>query len=459
MSTIAAIATAYSQTLSGGIGIIRISGEKSLEILKSVFVPRSEVQEYSARYLYYGHFIDENKQMLDEGLAVYMSAPHSYTAEDTVELHCHGNPHLLHALLKACFFHGAEHAKAGEFTKRAFLNGRMDLSQAEAVAEIITAPSLESTRLAEAKLNGLLGKKIQTLRSSLESTMQYLLYELDFSEEELPDIQPFAIKVMEIKEQIENLLLAYERTAPWRDGSLVVLAGKVNAGKSSLFNALLGRYRAIVTAQAGTTRDYIEEVLKIQDIPIRLVDTAGIRAKEETSDSIELEGIQSAYKLFEQARVILYLLDTNSDLQKDREHFEFLAQVNPKASILQIWNKCDKVSFTEEMKQKLSFVSSEVYAISAKEGIGIDALAKAIHAKLAVDMPNSDELAPNLRQANLLEKARQELDIFCTVIGQVPPDALAFHLEQSIAILGEITGEIVKEEIVNSIFENFCVGK
>ncbi len=458
MSTIAAIATAYSQTLSGGIGIIRISGEKALEILKSVFVPKNEVQEYSPRYLYYGSFIDEKKEVLDEGLAVYMRAPYSYTAEDTVELHCHGNPHLLNALLKACFFHGAEHAKAGEFTKRAYLNGRMDLSQAEAVAEIITAPSFESTRLAEAKLNGLLGKKIQGLRSSLESTMQYLLYELDFSEEELPDIQPFANKVLEIKEQIENLLLAYERTAPWRDGSLVVLAGKVNAGKSSLFNALLGRYRAIVTAQAGTTRDYIEEVLKIQDIPIRLVDTAGIRAKEETSDSIELEGIQSAYKLFEEARVILYLLDTSSDLQKDREHFEFLRQVNPKAFILQIWNKCDKVLLSEEMKQKLPS-SKELYEISAKEGIGIDALAKAIHAKLSVDMPSADELAPNLRQAHLLEKARNELDIFCTVIGQVPPDALAYHLEQSIAYLSEITGEIIKEDIVNSIFENFCVGK
>ncbi len=459
MSTIAAIATAYSQTLSGGIGIIRISGEKALEILKQVFVPKKEVKEYKARYLYYGNFIDENKNVLDEGLAVYMRAPYSYTAEETVELHCHGNPHLLNALLKTCFFYGAEHASAGEFTKRAFLNGRLDLSQAEAVAEIISAPSFESTRLAEAKLNGLLGKKIQDLRAKLESTMQYLLYELDFSEEEMPDIQPFVNDVHEIKEQIESLLLAYERTAPWRDGSLVVLAGKVNAGKSSLFNALLGRYRAIVTAQAGTTRDYIEEVLKIQDIPIRLVDTAGIRAKEETSDSIELEGIQSAYKLFEEARIILYLLDTSSDLEKDKEHLGFLRKVNPKATVLQIWNKCDKIELTENIKKEMSMLSDEIYPISAKEGKGIDDLARAMHSKLSLAMPDANELAPNLRQANLLERAREELNLFSVNIGLVPPDALAFHLEQSIALLGEITGEIVTEDIVNAIFESFCVGK
>ncbi len=457
MSTIAAIATAHSQSLTGGIGIIRISGENALEIMKKIFVPKGKC-EYEARYLYYGHFLDAENNVLDEGLAVYMKAPYSYTAEDTVELHCHGNPYLLNALLKTCFSHGAELAQAGEFTKRAFMNGRLDLSQAEAVAEIISAPSYESTRLAEAKLKGLLGVKINDLRSKLESTMQYLLYELDFSEEELYDIEPFVKDVAQIKTQIDNLILAYERTAPWRDGSLVVLAGKVNAGKSSLFNALLGRYRAIVTPQAGTTRDYIEEVVKIKEIPIRLVDTAGIRAKEETSDAIELEGIQSAYKLFEEARLILYLLDTDSNLEKDREHLEFLHKVNRRASILQIWNKCDKLEISSDTRKNLSPYGN-IYAISAKEGIGIDELAKAMHEILALTMPNSDELAPNLRQATLLEKASDELELFAQGVGIMPPDALAFHLDLSIRYLAEITGEIITEDIVNAIFSNFCVGK
>ncbi len=462
MSTIAAIATAYSQTLSGGIGIIRISGEKALEIMRKIFVSKQNLDDIKPRFLYYGHFNDSKGNYLDEGLAVFMKAPFSYTAEDTVELHCHGNPNLLTALLNTCFEHGAELADAGEFTKRAFLNGRLDLSQAEAVAEIISAPSLESSRLAEAKLSGLLGKKIKDLRVSLESIMQNLLYELDFSEEELPDISPFIESVQGIQEQIKNLLLAYERTAPWRDGSLVVLAGKVNAGKSSLFNALLGRYRAIVTAQAGTTRDYIEEVLKIQDIPIRLVDTAGIRAKEETSDLIELEGIQSAYKLFEEARVILYMLDTKSDLQIDKKHIEFLEEVNPKAKVLLVWNKCDILPYSVENGNIKNFRKDLIEAvcpISAKEGNGIDALAKSIHKALSVDGLSGDELAPNLRQAHLLEKAETELEQFLENAYAVPPDALAIHLAESVRVLGEITGEIVTEEIVNSIFSTFCVGK
>ncbi len=454
MSTIAAIATAYSQSLSGGIGIIRISGEKALEILRKVFVFKSEPKSIEARYLYYGHFLNKEGEYLDEGLAVYMKAPFSYTAEDTVELHCHGNPNLLEALLQACFKHGAEFASPGEFTKRAFLNGRIDLSQAEAVAEIINAPSLESTKLGEAKLSGLLGKKIKDLRLSIETIMQNLLYELDFSEEELPDVTPFTQAVEDVNTQIENLLLAYERTSPWRDGSLIVLAGKVNAGKSSLFNALLGRYRAIVTAQAGTTRDYIEEVLKIQDVPVRLVDTAGIRVKEETQDLIELEGIQSAYKLFEEARIILYVLDVASDFTKDKEHIEFLTQINPKAKILLIWNKCDM----KEPSKENTFESA-IYPVSAKEGKGIDELAKVVYTTLSSQIPKGDELAPNLRQAHLLEKANKELILFKENAFLVPPDALAIHLNEAVKLLGEITGEIVTEEVVNAIFSTFCVGK
>ncbi len=457
MSTIAAIASAYSQTLSGGIGIIRISGEKSLDIMRKIFIAKSGNSEIKPRYMYYGHFLDSDGNVLDEGLAVYMKAPFSYTAEDTVELHSHGNPNLLEALLKTCFFHGAELAEQGEFTKRAFLNGRLDLSQAEAVAETINAPSLESTKLAEAKLSGLLGKKIKHMRASIENIMQNLLYELDFSEEELPDIAPFTAQAEEILEQIESLLLAYERTKPWRDGTLIVLAGKVNAGKSSLFNALLGRYRAIVTPQAGTTRDYIEEVLKIHDIPVRLVDTAGIRAKEETSDLIELEGIQSAYKLFEEARIILYMLDVESNMSKDKEHIEFLKEINPDAEILLIWNKCDIHKLVCN-NNKLN-INDEIYAISAKEGIGIDELAKKIHIILSGQVCANNELAPNLRQSHLLQKAHKELSLFCENAKEIFPDALALHLNEATKALGEITGEFVTEDIVNAIFSTFCVGK
>ncbi len=457
MSTIAAIATAYAQNLSGGIGIIRISGEKSLDILKAVFVPKNNKNTYNfkPRYMHFGNFLDKDNNILDEGLAVYMKAPHSYTAEDTVELHCHGNPNLLNALLEACFFHGAELAKAGEFTKRAYLNGRLDLSQAEAVAEVISAPSIESSRMARAKLSGLLGEKIRSLRASLEDVMQNLLYELDFSEEELPDITPFIEKVENIHTEIKSLIFAYERAEPWKDGALIVLAGKANAGKSSLFNALLGRYRAIVTEKAGTTRDYIEEYLKINNLPIRLIDTAGIRKEEETSDTIEIEGINNAFKLFKEAQIILYLIDVNSDFVKDKENIALLHTLNPNANVLLIWNKCDIIPFNIQNKA----FDKEIYPISAKEGKGIDFLAQVIYNILSSQSQGLDTLSPNLRQVRLLAKSSEELSLFKENSKLMPPDALALHISEAVNILSEITGEIITEDIVNSIFETFCVGK
>ncbi len=457
MATIAAIATAYSHHLSGGIGIIRISGDKALEIMTKIFKPIKKVDSYEPRYLYYGHFLDENSAVIDEGLAVFMKAPFSYTAEDTVEFHCHGNPNLLTGLLQTCFYYGAELAEAGEFTKRAFLHGRLDLSQAEAVAELINAPTFESSKLAQAKLSGHLGQKIKTLRTNLETIMQNLLYELDFSEEDFADLSGFKTQVCDISSQINNLLLAYERAVPWRDGSLLVLAGKVNAGKSSLFNALLGRYRAIVTEQAGTTRDYIEELLKIQDIPVRLVDTAGIRKKEETNDCIEFEGIQSAYRLFEEATMILYLLDVESNFKKDKENIAYLKELNPSARVLLIWNKSDIKVLDES--EEYDIFDEKVYNVSAKYGEGLEELAKTVHEELSSFVPKNDILAPNIRQARVLERANKELNLFRQNADIMPPDALALHVAEAVKILGEITGEIVTEDIVNSIFESFCVGK
>ncbi len=459
MSTIAAIATAHAQNISGGIGIIRLSGDKSLDILKSVFIPKDKEKNtpynFKPRYMHFGDFLDKDGNIMDEGLCVYMKAPYSYTAEDCVELHCHGNPNLLEALLDSCFFHGAELAMAGEFTKRAYLNGRLDLSQAEAVAEVISAPSLESSRIAQAKLSGLLGKKIKDLRSGLENVMQNLLYELDFSEEEITDLEPFISKVHAIHEEIKSLILAYERVESFKDGFTIVLAGKANAGKSSLFNAFLGRYRAIVTEKAGTTRDYIEEYLKIKNLPIRLVDTAGIRKENETTDSIEIEGISHSFKLFKEAQIILYLLDINSDLKNDQENLALLQDLNPEAQILLIWNKCDITPLNQDYKP----LNQEIYPISAKEGRGIDFLAEVIYTNLSSRLQGLNPLSPNLRQARLLAKSSEELDLFNKNSDSMPPDALALHISEAVNILGEITGEIITEDIVNSIFETFCVGK
>lgn len=514
--TIAAIATGASQ---GGLGVIRISGQKAKEILLTVFHPKNKKTfQLKPRYMHYGSFCmkrNGQEQDLDEILAVYFPAPHSYTGEDVAEIHAHGSTILLHTMLEYILSLGIRQAEAGEFTKRAFLNGRIDLSQAEAVAEIIAAPSVEGLRLASAKLHGQLGQRIEELRTQIEYIRRRLCLAIDFPEEEgecLPH-EEFHSLVNALQNDIQALINAYERAKPWQEGALVVLAGQVNAGKSSLMNALLGRERAIVTAEAGTTRDYLEETSTLKGLPIRLTDTAGLREiawimehypntsnyidEERTKEiiagiknhalsgqntpinPIEAEGICRSLALIEHADIVFLVFDGNAILENCGknldvifEHMQAELSLLPKQTKkLCIWNKADLAPLTQEEIAVLEEKAQcPVLCLSANERKqsgthgqyfhhSIDDLAQKAYSMLVVSERGQNEIAPNRRQAKLLQQAFDELAILHTEIDILPPDITAIRLESAAQFLANITGLCNMDETFNAIFEDFCIGK
>lgn len=510
--TVAAIATGAS---AGGLGVIRISGPKAKEILNAVFLPKKQENfSFKPRYMHYGSFVigDGNaKQILDEVLAVYFPAPHSYTGEDVAEIHAHGSSILLHTLLEHILSLGIRQAEAGEFTKRAFLNGRMDLSQAEAVAEIISAPSVEGLRLAAAKLHGQLGRRIEELRTQIEYIRRRLCLAIDFPEEEgecLPHDE-FHSLTQNLQDDIQALINAYDRAKPWQEGALVVLAGQVNAGKSSLMNALLGRERAIVTDQAGTTRDYLEETSSLAGLPVRLTDTAGLREMawimehypnantyfdEERSkeiiesvknsrlsgentaiNPIEAEGICRSLSLMDKADIVFLVFDGSLILEKEgRDPDRIYRHMQAELSLLPgrskkicIWNKADLAPLTEdEIRILEEKTRCPVFSFCAKENIRdgkfrpvIDALAKKARTMLLTEDGQKSEIAPNRRQAKLLQNAFDELAVLQTEIDILPPDITAVRLESAAQYLSAITGLCDADETFNAIFEEFCIGK
>lgn len=513
--TIAAIATGPS---AGGLGVIRISGQRAKEILLTVFQPKNKTAfQLKPRYMHYGSFCvnqNDQEQNLDEILAVYFPAPHSYTGEDVAEIHAHGSSILLHTMLEYILSLGIRQAEAGEFTKRAFLNGRIDLSQAEAVAEIISAPSVEGLRLASAKLRGQLGQRIEELRSQIEYIRRRLCLAIDFPEEEgecLPH-EEFHTLVNALQKDIQSLVNAYERAKPWQEGALVVLAGQVNAGKSSLMNALLGRERAIVTAEAGTTRDYLEETSSLKGLPVRLTDTAGLReiawimehyphsgnyfdeerikeiiasikdhalsGQNMPVSPIEAEGICRSLALIEQADIVFLVFDGNAIHAKCGRNMDVIfAYMQAELSLLPIdtkklciWNKADLAPLSPEETAVLEEKTHcPVLCLSAKrkkqeEKDGyfhhtIDDLAQKAYSMLVIADSGQNEIAPNRRQAKLLQQAFDELQTLHTEIDILPPDITAVRLESAAQFLAHITGLCNMDETFNAIFEDFCIGK
>jgi tRNA modification GTPase len=454
--TIAAIATPPGD---GGVGIIRISGPRARDIARKMFRPASPAfTEFLPYRLHYGHIADADGADLDDVLCAYMPGPRSYTGESLVEINCHGGRAVLGAVLQEALNLGARLAERGEFTYRAFMNGRMDLSQAEAVAEMIHAPTKAAMHLAQVKLSGLLGTRIAELRARLEGLRAQLAVAVDFPDEELECLSPEELvsTVEEVRAEIAVLLKAVDRTRAWREGALAVLAGRVNAGKSSLMNALLGRNRAIVTDQPGTTRDYLEETLNLDGLSIRLADTAGIRA---TDDAVEAAGLTMGRELMDRADLVLVLMDATAPVDEDT--LDAARRTGPDKG-LAVLNKADLDGFDETNGAPLADLGFETVAVSAKTGAGLDVLAARIRERIlkGAGQPDPDELAPNARQAAVLAEADRELaDLSGDADAGIPYDLLSVRLETACNVLSGITGEIAANDVLNSIFDSFCIGK
>lgn len=468
--TIAAIATPMGL---GGIGIVRISGKKAKALLARIFLPLSpRFTNFRPWTLHRGRVVDMAGHPVDEVLAVYMPGPRTFTGEEVAEIHCHGGQAILRAVLETLLALGARMAERGEFSRRALLNGRMDLTQAEAVAEMIAAPTREALRLSTSKLDGLLGQRIVELRDRLELLRMQLCVAVDFPEEEVECLSPqeFCTVVQAVGEAVDTLLAGYQRCRCWQEGAAVVLAGAVNAGKSSLMNALLGRNRALVTDIPGTTRDFLEEFLDIDGLPVRLTDTAGLR---HTGDTVEAMGVARSRERMDGADVVLLVLDGGRGAAAVEDIREALGDdlsslwqraLSGEQPVLLVWNKAD---VTPPLAVPAPWDTLPMVAVSARLGDGLEALTTAIreavlrrHGEPLGSEPLGGELAPNMRQAHLLRQARQELDaLTADILRALPYDVCAVRLDSAVALLGEITGLNSTDEMLNRIFATFCIGK
>lgn len=465
MTTIAAIATAPG---AGGIGIVRLSGPQAKAVLSRLFLPLSpRFENFEPWRLHHGRVLDCHGEALDDVLAVYMPGPRTFTGEDMAEIQCHGGSFLVQAILESALQLGAAPARRGEFSRRAFCNGRMDLSQAEAVAELIAAPSREAVRFGLTRLDGLLGRRIRELRSALDGLRAQMCLAVDFPEEEVESLPPeaFAAEVDRVAVAVADLLRGQRRARLMQRGALVVLAGAVNAGKSSLMNALLGRQRALVTEIPGTTRDYIEEFCDLDGLPIRLVDTAGLR---QADDSVEELGIALSREKLAHADAIVLMLDGHAlgeagaaaETCPEPAAAEVLAAAGD-VPLLLVWNKadlCDPATFPPRWAGE-----RPTLRLCARSGEGLEALAACLRRLLlaeAGDRPPDDGLAPNARQALALERAQAELcGLHADILAGSPYDCCAVRLDAAVSHLDEVTGSNSTEEVLNSIFEQFCIGK
>ena len=469
-STIAAIATPRG---AGGIGIVRISGPEAKAFLSQVFLPFSEhFENFSPWQMHRGKVLDSHGEPFDDVLAVFMPGPRTYTGEDMAEIHCHGGPFIVQSVLEGLLRLGARQAERGEFTRRAFVNGRMDLSQAEAVAELVAAPSREAVRYSLNRLDGLLAKKVLALRDELDSMRLRVSLAVDFPDEETPEFgtQEFALAVQSIQESMRQLLAGKKRARIMQEGACVVLAGAVNAGKSSLLNALLGRERALVTHIPGTTRDFLEESCELAGLPAVLVDTAGLRrldaAQGETG--VEAMGIALSREKLGAADCVLLVVDGGvlgeagaaSPTCPDEAGRQVLESVG-ETPLIVVWNKSD-LCFPGHFPPAWA-EGRPCCSVCARSGENVDALARTV-ADLLLDeadgAPPVDGLAPNARQALALEGALEELQaLLADILAGVTYDCLAVRLDTVAARLGEVTGISSPDEVLDRIFSGFCIGK
>jgi len=451
--TIAAIATAVGE---GAIAVIRISGPASLEITDRVFRGKSPLAGAAPYTMHYGTVCAPDGSPVDQVIASVFRSPHSYTGEDVVELSCHGGLYLSQRVLQLILGSGARHAEPGEFTRRAFMNGKMDLAQAEAVSDMIRAGSEKARQASFDQLEGKLGDRVRTLRAAMMELCSLLEVDLDFSEEDLAVIAPEEIerRLEAIDRDLEAMISSFEHGKLAREGVEVVLVGKPNAGKSSIFNALLREERAIVTPLPGTTRDSLEESLTIGGVLFRVHDTAGLR---KTVDLAETEGVKRSQAIMQHADILLDVIDATSPLDRE-EVAGWRRGIAASQHCLAVYNKIDLV---EDKAATLLASEPESVVVSARTGQGMDNLRACLLAvvggkemeSVPVGVTNSRHVASLMKAKEALHAALQSLKDGAT------NEFIAFDVRDAANHLAEITGEITSEEILNEIFGKFCIGK
>lgn len=459
--TIAAISTAMAES---GIGIVRMSGEEAFAIADKIYKNKKgkRLSDQKTHTIHYG-FIEEEGKVIDEVLVMLMRGPHTFTGEDTVEIDCHGGVYVVKKILEACIRNGARPAQPGEFTKRAFLNGKMDLSQAEAVIDVIQSQNDYALKSSLKQLRGSVKEKISDLRNKIIYHTAFIEFALDDPEHISIDGYGNVLKkeTKEIIKEIETLLKTADDGRIIREGINTVILGKPNAGKSSLLNVLLGEERAIVTEIAGTTRDILQETINLQGISLNIIDTAGIR---NTDDKVEKIGVDKAKDYAKEADLIIYVVDSSNDL--DENDYEIMKFIQGKKSIL-LLNKSDlerKVT-KEEIKKickEYNIENIPVIEISAKEEKGIDRLEEIVkemfyHGEISF---NNEIYITNIRHKTALERAKDSLmKVIESIENDMPEDFYSIDLMDAYETLGSITGEMVGEDLVNEIFSKFCMGK
>jgi tRNA modification GTPase len=457
--TIAAIATPPGP---GGIGIIRISGPRSLSILKKLFKPhRADFTFFASHKMYYGWVVDPaGENLVDEVLAVFMQGPHSYTREDVVEIQCHGSFLVLQEILSLVLQEGARLAEPGEFTKRAFLNGRIDLTQAEAVLEVLQAKTSEGLQMAMAQLHGRLHDVLNEIKDALLSVLAVIEVAIDFPEDDVEILNTQGLLdtlKQNVQKPLAELIASSAKGKVYRDGISVVILGRPNVGKSSMLNRLLREERAIVTAFPGTTRDTIEEYINIKGMPVRVIDTAGIR---EGVESVEEAGIQRAKQKLEEADLILFLVDASETPSKEDQLLYASIQNRPHLLVL---NKID-IAASENRKQYPEiFSESKSIESSTKTGEGLDNLEQAIFDQVTgggMQWDPGHASLPNVRHQQSICRAAEAVSGAINGLAQGnPPDLVAVDVQAVLGHLGDIVGESTPEDVLNVIFEKFCIGK
>lgn len=453
-NTIVAISTAMG---SSGIGIIRMSGEDCFKILEKIFIPKNKSKIINGYTMKYGNIVDNGK-IIDEVLVSYFVKPKSYTKENMCEINSHGGSVVEKEILELCIKNGAEIARPGEFTERAFLNGRIDLAQAEAIMDLIESKNEKEAKESVNQLKGSLSKEINKIEEELLSTITSIEVTVDYPEYDIEEVENRdALRELEkTKKELLKLKDGFNKGKILKDGIKTVILGKPNAGKSSLLNAILKEDRAIVSNIEGTTRDTIEEFININGITLKMIDTAGIR---KTENEIEKIGVKKAKELAQQADLIIAIFDITSKLSK--EDLEILDIIKDKNSII-VLNKIDLMKNNKEVENTLTKIGKPVIKLSAKNNEGIDKLYKEIEKLFDLNKISQDNevIITNERHKNQIIKAINDIQLSIDSINnKMPIDMTSIYIRQTLIDLGEITGKNVTDEVIKNIFKNFCLGK